>query len=1692
MRLRVALYIFLSLILPTYYTKTYAQESDFPYRCGFENGLDGWENISHQAAEWTIGHGNTAHRTNGLFVTGPEQAHEGSGYAFVNLVDHPVAGKNITIQKTFNFSGLKNPIISMYAHSMWTQGDGASIIVSAKQSGAFEYRDIITQYEQKGEEWYVLNACLSRFAGMESVDIRITVVNNGTQAPNIAIDNLLIEDFRVKTEVENASCYGSKDGSIKVSAIGGGPIYKYSINHEVTYSEPTQRDYVETGLKASQYPTYILDVISGCKAYDHSVEVIQPPQIDVDAVVSDLKCYDDNSGMLEISAQENFMSADVSHRPYEYSIDGGLNFQRYNIFNNLTGGNYNVVVKNSLGCYSEPKPVSIGQDVLLEIARVETEDIKRCFGDATGTIYISANFNNNGPLDYSVDGGVTFHNGNNFFSKLTAGEYDVVIKDVNNCKVWLDSTVTIYEPEEFIVNEISINNVDGCFGDKNGKISIDVMGGQRPYQYSINNGLTFFDTYKFTELEAGTYRVHTIDSAGCRAEIHEVTIKQPDKLEIYNVKVDDVDGCYGDKTGHIEIWARGGTGTLMYEVNAKLADLQTSSEFYGLQAGKYLPYVVDEKNCYAINPEIEIEQPTPFTMASASSFDGDIRCHGDKNGYIYALANGGTLPYQYSIDNFASSITTPKLISCTFSELNAGEYTLKARDAKGCPATDTLLLITEPDELKINSIAITDANCHGEKTGSAVLTVSGGVGGYSYGFSRNQERTFQYSISPTIADLGAETYDFSVKDAHGCLAYKYDYAISQPEELEFLTINTYPVTGCHGDSTGSIILAGKGGTEPYRFSIDGGKTYQQEVMFTNLPGGNNYVPAIRDSHGCFVAGTQEVIPQPNEIRIRNINFHEVEGCNGTNKGGISFEADGGTGELTYMANTFANKTGKFNTLYAGVYNLTVYDERGCTAKYPGVRIAEPDELVIESTETVNENCFGEHIGSFTIYAKGGRAFQNNFPYKFYLDDAKDPSNYDGKFDQLSAGKYRYRLEDKYGCTLSGRFNITEPEEFAITNLDTANVNTCHGDSTAYIKVNTKGGAEPLKYTASGFGFYRESNIGTFGTLKANQYEIIATDANNCQASAYVTLSEPSLVDFSASLTREIPCHDEGLAEIEVGASGGSGHYTVSIDNGENFAYTPGKIDGLHSGQYTIKVRDINNCQARYFKTITVTNPMDLLIEASKEDVICFEGNTGKITAFASGGTKPYQFSIDGNTWQNNSSVFSNLTDSTYIVYVRDFKGCHSQTQPITITRPENQAGFTIDVTEGCSPLDFTITQYNKGVTNYFISNGDNIYDRKGPTHHTIVNDGNTAKTYRITATMIPDNGIGCTDTASTTVLVYPQPKVEFMTDYEKVEWPTNTVHLMNLSQNIVSAHWDFGDGSTSENILEESHTYVTCGNYNIVLIASDGRCADTTEHSYIIEGRPLLASFYTDKVDGCEPITVEFNNTSLNSDSCKWDFGDGSSPVYNSDKVKHTYSAPGEYRPVLTLYGDCGSQTSATRTIQVFNKPTAAFAQNLDTLYEGQYLRLYNESSSNDHYFWSFGDGKTSQEHEPIHQYERDGVYNVSLVVTTEHSCTDTAMVKNAVVVITHPIVVFPNAFSPNGDGLNDLFMPVHGDVKAYEIVILNRHGNIVYNGTNINEGWDGKRNGIHCPPGMYVYKAKITMRDNKFYHVQGKIILIR
>lgn len=1712
----------------------------------FENNSNGWSHYpSTQPVNWQF--------SSGLTTNGPSSPQHGSVFFYVNNIGQNPAGE-VAIVKTFDFTNYVMPVLSFYYYCD-ASGDYYSPRFTVKTWYEGEWNEGVGRgkviIEDQGDGWQKINVCLSKWSGKSNVQIKIASEIVNSPCANVAIDNLKIENFYIDDSPENfkdAECYGGT-GEVTIKPVGGGPVYQYALDDKGFDEEEELSSKVYTNVAPGDYYVKVKDVQTGCIAVPTQspyISVKQPAKIETDINIDrDVSCYANSDGIISITASEKT----GNNEPYYYSVSAEKNQHPNDVnstFNLLKGGTYYVRVRNSKGCVSSDDSVKLGEDRKLIINSVSVTNITDypdgCYGEARGQIIIDADANTKSQstgtmttdLYCSVDGGSTYKNVNEKnFSGLAAKSYKVVVKDANGCTVfWQENPIVVKQPEKLEFEASEFENITGCNGDATGRIQVNVKGGTTPLSYYLNSEVEASADGNFENLTAGTYYPIVVDGHHCKlystdndADV-KVTITEPTPVEVTKVSTTDVLTCFGDNTGKIEISAKGGTNGLWYLIYPKpieentaepitLPDYSENNVFENLKAGTYFVTVKDKNNCeYKYyegaeklqNEEIEVflGEPAKFSFIQATETSVSNVCYGDEKGQVYVSVQGGTLPYSFNVvdgENYDRTESFSEEIGNIIGKLPAGKYTVYAKDKMNCEAEESYEFeITQPEELVIEGVEITNVDCFLNATGQALVTAKGGTGSYSYGFRKSTtdpDAGFGgYVATPEITGLRAGEYDFVVIDANKCSVVALKNEVTQPEKLEITEINPTDVKTCHGDAAGQIFVKAGGGTGPYMYSIDDGETLHDYNIFKDLSAGR-YYPFVQDKNGCTARpqNYETTLSEPNKLVIQNLYYHEVEGCNGTANGAIRFDADGGTGvwKFSIDAVTFVEAlTGNYPNLKAGTYYPMVEDEHGCHARAEKIIIEEPDPMNVVSFEVNDAICYGRY-GDAKITVEGGRIFQLGFPYSFHLNGGKDPVSYDGKLDFLEAGTYEYEIKDKYGCTLSGSFSVSQPDSVAIVNLVHEDVLTCYGDTTGTVSFSVKGGTEPFVFSAEGHNYYRENSTGVFKDMPATQYVLNVTDKNGCFAEDVITLTQPEKLVYSAELTRKIACHNDGGAEITVSASGGTGELRYSVDGGLTYPSADSVITGLQGGHYKIKVRDANGCTQKYTDDINVVNPEVLMVDYESYDVICHEGNTGKIVATASGGTKPYFYSLDSVNWQQVTGLFDNLSDGAYVVKVHDQNDCVVQTDEINLKRPNSVAGFSVSASSGCSPLSVVFTQDYQGlISNYEISNGDKIFDRVAPTEYTFVNEGTEPEIFKVTSSVLYTARVGCDDTSSVLITVYPKPKIDFRMGFDSIVWPESTANFVNMTKGVQSVHWDFGDGTTSDDPEVSTHEYSSCGNYNIVLSVDDGRCTNTLIKPFVVAPRPLAATFSSSKLYGCQPWDVSAKNESKNSDSCKWDFGDGSDPVYNLSEVTHSYPDAGDYVLTLTIYGDCGSQAVTTKQINVFSKPEAGFEQNLDTLYSGQYLKLEADAVSADSYKWNFGDGTFGEGRTIDHRYEFEGTFNVSLTVFTANSCSDTATTHSAVTVINSPIVLYPNAFSPDGDGKNDVFKPIHGDVAKFKLVILNRRGVIVFQTTNIDEGWDGTRNGRPCPPDMYVWKAMSVLRDKQTIHQKGNIYLFR
>ncbi len=234
--------------------------------------------------------------------------------------------------------------------------------------------------------------------------------------------------------------------------------------------------------------------------------------------------------------------------------------------------------------------------------------------------------------------------------------------------------------------------------------------------------------------------------------------------------------------------------------------------------------------------------------------------------------------------------------------------------------------------------------------------------------------------------------------------------------------------------------------------------------------------------------------------------------------------------------------------------------------------------------------------------------------------------------------------------------------------------------------------------------------------------------------------------------------------------------------------------------------------------------------------------------------------------------------------------------------------------------------------------------------------------------------------------------------------------------------------------------------------------------------------------------------------SWAWNFGDGS--FSSQQNPVHTYERTGTYDVRLTVSDEFGCEATYSEMVPVisFPGPEAFFSADPATPNAFDNIQFTDDSQSAISWSWYFGDGNVSLAQNPLHSYDIPGSYTVELTVSNEN-CTET--IKRIVKVGDELVVFVPNAFTPNGDGINDLFKAVvsGGDPAEFEMRIFNRWGEEVFYSEDYTEGWRGSfqtrsRGGgdeYFVPNGVYVWRIRVkeNLSTEKF-EFSGHVTLIR
>lgn len=428
------------------------------------------------------------------------------------------------------------------------------------------------------------------------------------------------------------------------------------------------------------------------------------------------------------------------------------------------------------------------------------------------------------------------------------------------------------------------------------------------------------------------------------------------------------------------------------------------------------------------------------------------------------------------------------------------------------------------------------------------------------------------------------------------------------------------------------------------------------------------------------------------------------------------------------------------------------------------------------------------------------------------------------------------------------------------------------------------------------------------------------------------------------------------------------------------------------------------------------------------------------------------------------------------VHSRDFQFNIQTCVPITIA---STAEYVLD----CEDFSVDFTNSSTGADEYLWDFGDGTTSTEFEPSHLYADTGS----YLVM--LIANPGYSCSDTFYATINIFNTLTAEFNFTAACTNDPVlfNDLSISTEAGEIISWYWDFGDGTFSTDANPE-HYYTTGGTYTVILtVETDKGCISEYSITLTIASGPI-AEFETENI--CFGEVAEFDNTSLIPadvilDDYSWTFGDGN--ISAAENAEHNYETPGTYLVTLIATSTNGCADTISHEIIVGELPYPDAGED-DTI---SYFELYTlNGSGNGTFYWTPEDLVSDPyiANPTIYPFES---YAYILEVTSPDGCIGLDTVNIFVQDIS--TIDIPNAFSPNGDGLNDEIHVVnHLAVELLEFSIYTRWGELIFTTNQLEKGWDGKYEGKDAEIGSYIYVVRALDEDGENILMKGSIVLLR
>lgn len=668
----------------------------------------------------------------------------------------------------------------------------------------------------------------------------------------------------------------------------------------------------------------------------------------------------------------------------------------------------------------------------------------------------------------------------------------------------------------------------------------------------------------------------------------------------------------------------------------------------------------------------------------------------------------------------------------------------------------------------------------------------------------------------------------------------------------------------------------------------------------------------------------------------------------------------------------------------------------------------------------------------------------------------------------NGGPYIVTVTDANGCTNSTTITaVVNPTPNIVVNNPTVCVNQT-------INLTSSGGSTyswsgPNSFTSN----VQNPNIPNAATNMSGAYDVTVTTATGCSNTAVANVLVYPLP--TPNIVSNDPVCVGGTLNLQ--GSGGANYfwsgpgYTGPAQNP-----TISNVNVGAAGVYTLLVSS-GNCTATATHTVIV-NPLPVF-NFSNSNVLCNGQSNGTSTVNVTVGTSPYNYN-----WSNGQTTqaATGLIAGSYTCIVTDSNNC-SNIASTQITQP---TAFTVTINSStlsaCAGTPINITANGSGGTGPYTYNW-----ASGPSTALYPVSESVGGNYSYTVNAV--DVYNCPATNSISLTFFTQPTVTATSD---------TICAGETAQITASGAstyvWQPG------NSVGSTFQYSGVNTISVNVIGTSNGCSNSANAVIVVNPLPS-GNFTTSGNTGCVPSCVNFSGSGSSSVvNYGWTIN-GSGISGSSANESYCFSEAGTYSLGLTVMDNNGCvSTSPPIAINIYPQPVADFnhAPLKPIVNVDQEVTFTDASWGTPIVSWNWYFMNTAQYtstlQNPTFNYTEPGTYAVALVVKSDKGCLDT-LIRPLVVGEDFGIYV-PNAFTPNGDGLNDLFQPKGFGVTKYELRIFDRWGELMFYTATFEEGWNGarqkKKDTQIIEEGTYTWLINCTDVFGKSHELKGHVVLIK